>query len=119
MNLGGNARDAMPEGGSITLRTENRVVSEAEAAALEGLSSGDHVVLTVRDTGVGMPEEVRRHVFEPFFTTKALGEGTGLGLATIYGIVKQSGGGIYVDSEEGKGTTFTIFLPRYTATSSP
>ena len=119
MNLGGNARDAMPEGGSITLRTENRVVSEAEAAALEGLPGGDHVVLTVRDTGVGMPEAVRRHVFEPFFTTKALGEGTGLGLATIYGIVKQSGGGIYVDSEEGKGTTFTIFLPRYTATSSP
>ena len=119
MNLSGNARDAMPEGGSLILRTANRIVPQAEAAGYDGLSSGEYVVLTVRDTGVGMPEEVQRHVFEPFFTTKGPGEGTGLGLATIYGIVKQSGGGIYVDSEERKGTTFTILLPRYTATSSP
>ena len=119
MNLSGNARDAMPEGGSLILRTENRVVPGSNAASYDGLASGEHVVLTVRDTGVGMPEAVRRHVFEPFFTTKGPGEGTGLGLATTYGIVKQSGGGIYVDSEERKGTTFTIFLPRYIATSSP
>jgi signal transduction histidine kinase len=89
---------------------------------MDGLAPGDYVTMMVTDTGVGMPEHVRRHVFEPFFTTKAQGEGTGLGLATIYGIVKQSGGGVFVESEENKGTTFTIFLPRIVpdlATSSP
>jgi PAS domain S-box-containing protein len=122
MNLGGNARDAMPEGGSLTIRTSNRELSVSEATAMDGLAPGDYVAMSVTDTGVGMPEHVRRHVFEPFFTTKAQGEGTGLGLATIYGIVKQSGGGIFVDSEEHKGTTFTILLPRIVpdpATSSP
>ncbi len=111
MNLGGNARDAMPEGGTLTIRTYTRDVSASEAAGLDGLMPGPYVVMSVTDTGVGMPEDVRRHVFEPFFTTKAQGEGTGLGLATIYGIVKQSGGSIFVDSEENKGTTFTIYLP--------
>ena len=122
MNLGGNARDAMPEGGSLTIRTSNRELAASEAGAMDGLAPGDYVAMSVTDTGVGMPEHVRRHVFEPFFTTKAQGEGTGLGLATIYGIVKQSGGGIFVESEENKGTIFTIFLPRIApdlATSSP
>ena len=111
MNLGGNARDAMPEGGSLTIRTSNRELSASEAPSMDGLPPGPYVVMTVTDSGVGMPEHVRRHVFEPFFTTKEQGEGTGLGLATIYGIVKQSGGGIFVESEENKGTTFSIFLP--------
>ncbi len=120
MNLGGNARDAMPEGGSLTIRTSNRELSAFEAPTMDGLAPGPYVAMTVTDSGVGMPEHVRRHVFEPFFTTKAQGEGTGLGLATIYGIVKQSGGGIFVQSEENTGTTFTILLPPFTpSTSSP
>jgi two-component system cell cycle sensor histidine kinase/response regulator CckA len=118
MNLAGNARDAMPEGGSLAIRTGNRSLSE-HSPALPGLKHGDYALLTVTDSGVGMPEHVRTHVFEPFFTTKDQGKGTGLGLATIYGIVKQSGGGIYLESEEKQGTTFSIYLPRHQPASSP
>lgn len=112
MNLAGNARDAMPEGGSLAIRTGNRSLPEP-SLRLPGLKPGDYTLLTVTDSGVGMPEHVRTHVFEPFFTTKEQGKGTGLGLATIYGIVKQSGGGIYLESEEKQGTTFSIYLPRH------
>jgi PAS domain S-box-containing protein len=112
MNLAGNARDAMPEGGSLVIRTGNRSCQDL-SPALPGLKSGDYVLLAVTDTGVGMPENVRTHAFEPFFTTKEQGKGTGLGLATIYGIVKQSGGGIYLESAENHGTTFSIYLPRH------
>jgi PAS domain S-box-containing protein len=112
MNLAGNARDAMPEGGSLVIRTGNRSCLDL-TPALPGLKPGDYVLLAVTDTGVGMPENVRTHVFEPFFTTKEQGKGTGLGLATIYGIVKQSGGGIYLESAENQGTTFSIYLPRH------
>ena len=118
MNLAANARDAMAEGGTLTIRTGNRTIA-AESPSLPGLRTGNYAAMIVSDTGVGMPEHVRRHVFEPFFTTKEQGEGTGLGLATIYGIVKQSGGGIYLDTEENKGTTFTIYLPQHRAISSP
>jgi signal transduction histidine kinase len=112
MNLAGNARDAMPEGGSLMIRTANCGGSEL-LPVMPGLNPGDYVLLTVTDTGVGMPENVRTHVFEPFFTTKEQGKGTGLGLATIYGIVKQSGGGIYLESVENQGTMFSIYLPRH------
>jgi signal transduction histidine kinase len=120
MNLAANSRDAMPEGGSLTISTDN-VVVEADASDRPGLRPGDYVTLTVSDTGPGVPEDVRAHIFEPFFTTKALGKGTGLGLATVYGIVKQNGGGIYLESEDEKGTRFLIYLPRVpdTLTSLP
>jgi two-component system, cell cycle sensor histidine kinase and response regulator CckA len=112
MNLAVNARDAMPNGGQITIETSNRDVSKADMSAYRGLQSGSYVTLQVRDTGVGMDEQTKARIFEPFFTTKPPGQGTGLGLSTAYGIVKQSGGYIAVDSRPGAGTTFTILLPR-------
>jgi PAS domain S-box-containing protein len=115
MNLSANARDAMPEGGCLTITTANVNLAPDEAAAMAGFGPGQFVALTVRDTGHGIPPEVRPHVFEPFYTTKEQGKGTGLGLATVYGIVKQSGGWIYLDEAPIAGASFTIYLPPLTS----
>jgi two-component system cell cycle sensor histidine kinase/response regulator CckA len=111
INLAVNARDAMPTGGVLTISTQNIDLKEKDVSRHRGLSPGPHAVFTVTDTGIGMNETVKARLFEPFFTTKELGRGTGLGLATVYGIVQQSGGAISVTSEPGDGSTFEVWLP--------
>jgi signal transduction histidine kinase len=112
MNLAVNARDAIPSNGTLRLSTENVDVDDAFVAAHPGAAAGPHVRVTVSDTGSGMGPDMLAHLFEPFDTTKPLGKGTGLGLATVDGIVKQSGGYIWVESTRGEGTSFTINFPR-------
>jgi two-component system cell cycle sensor histidine kinase/response regulator CckA len=112
VNLTLNARDAMPKGGRIIIETKNTILSGSITRREGDLPPGPYVELVFRDNGIGMDEETKSHIFEPYFTTKEVGKGAGLGLASVHGIIRQSGGDILVDSEPEKGTTFTIFLPR-------
>jgi signal transduction histidine kinase len=112
LNLALNAQDAMPDGGNLTVSSSNVELDDNRASRLSRIPPGQYVLLSIKDTGVGMSEEAQAHLFEPFFTTKEWSKGGGLGLSTVYGIIQQSGGHIAVETELGGGTTFQIFLPR-------
>jgi two-component system, cell cycle sensor histidine kinase and response regulator CckA len=118
INLAVNARDAMPNGGTLTIRTANVRWSQDQRRGHERMPAGDYVSIEVADTGVGIPAENMARIFDPFFSTKELGSGTGLGLSTVYGIIKQTGGFVFVESCPGQGATFEIYLPRYDATDT-
>jgi two-component system cell cycle sensor histidine kinase/response regulator CckA len=119
MNLAVNARDAMPNGGKLTVTTTNTTLDKNQLNNFPDMDAGDYVMLAIADTGTGMSEEVKAHLFEPFFTTKPSGQGTGLGLATCFGIVKQNTGHINVHSELGSGTTFKIYFPQVQSALEP
>lgn len=118
LNLAVNARDAMPKGGTLTLRTANATLEKSYTRLHEGLKPGDYVVISVSDTGSGMPPDVLARVFEPFFTTKPIGQGTGLGLSMIYGFAKQSGGHVRIHSQVGQGTEVSLYVPRHSDNSA-
>ena len=115
MNLAVNARDAMPAGGDLNVRTRNVTAEECRTFSYRELTPADYVLVEVEDTGSGIAPDVLKKIFEPFFTTKEVGKGTGLGLSMVYGIIKQTGGFIFCESEVDKGTVFRIFLPRHMA----
>ena len=119
MNLILNAVDAMPKGGTILLTADNVSLDEDQAMNIDGLYAGDYGYIELADEGIGMDEETMEHIFDPFYTSKAIGEGTGLGLSTAYGIVQKSGGNISVTSQPGVGTTFKIYLPRSLIMEAP